>query len=167
MGRTPIKTDRERERRKRATQEKSNAKRREQYLMDKKYREARRRASRDGYREAVGGFDFTKYNSCQRSLESPDAIGKVRGGRQLVSISEMAKAMGFSNKVTIYYWQRDGKFPKPSTKVAGGNRLSYYTHPQAVRILGIMMDHFEKSTYLKTKDADTISSLMAVMQDQK
>jgi len=142
----------------------ANAKRRERYARDSAYRRQAKVAARDYARSkshtTPEGFT-AKAAVCAVSLKRL----KRQKGRN-VTCSELATFLGMGNVVTLYTWQRTRRFPAPVETVIreGIGAVRVYTFGQAVRLLEVMLMHYQEKTYFFEKDNETITQLFDAMR---
>jgi len=167
----PPLSEEERKRNREETLARSNAKRRQAYQDDPTYRNSARAASREAWR-ARKGFDTSHHDACDAALADIMNLGEERsvftsGGTRtlpMVSSEELAQAMGYSNKVTLFNWRRDAKFPAPEFENSSDARMVYYSRSQAQKILEIMRHHFRSFVTLKTNHRETIAQLFRAVK---
>ena len=145
---------------KRRWAETRNAKRRQQYATDDAYRSAVHTQNRTGYRERTG----SELRNCRENIANLQDFGSIRAVSidgctthiLTYTVVQLAKAIGGYHPVALYRWQRQDRFPRPTTQAID---CKVFTFDQAHKILVVMSEHQDKKLYLQKSDTDTINRL--------
>jgi hypothetical protein len=150
---------------------KRNARRRQQYASDPKYRDSINQRNRSSYRDTNG----VEMRNCAKNIDKLNKFGKVRVIRinkketrecLTLNVHELASALGGYHHIVLYRWHRQKKFPKSEFEVVDARAyppLMVYTENQAKLLLHVMSQHQREKLYLHDRDAETIKGLFAAM----